>query len=57
VEDRVIVELKALQELREVHTAQLLSYLRLAQRELGLLFNFHEAHLRNGIRRGINSRK
>ena len=55
VEDKVIVELKAIEQLRDVHQAQLLSYLRLAACEVGLLFNFHVPHLREGIRRVINT--
>jgi GxxExxY protein len=57
VENLVVVELKAVEQLREVHEAQLLSYLRLSAREVGLLINFHVPHLREGIRRVINTRK
>lgn len=54
VEDIVILELKCVERLTEVHAAQLLSYLRLSGRPLGLLVNFHVRQLRNGIRRLIN---
>ncbi len=57
VENRVIVELKAIEQLREIHEAQLLSYLRLSRKEVGLLINFHVPHLRDGIRRVINTKK
>ena len=54
VEDTVIVELKAVEALAPIHHAQLLSYLRLASKKLGLLINFHTEHLRDGIARKIN---
>jgi len=53
VEDLVVVELKAVDHLLPVHEAQLLTYLRIAQVWLGLLFNFHAAVLRHGIRRMV----
>lgn len=54
VEDRVIVELKAVEKLLPVHGAQLLSYLRLTDTSLGLLINFNVPLLREGIRRVVN---
>jgi GxxExxY protein len=54
VEDRVIVEVKAVASVLPVHEAQLTSYLHLADRRLGLLINFHAPHLRDGIRRIVN---
>lgn len=57
VENAVVVELKAIARLEDVHEAQLLSYLRLSGRAVGLLFNFHVSHLRDGIRRVINTKK
>ena len=56
VEGVVLLELKAVAQVRDVHLAQLLYYLRLAECPVGLLINFHVAHLREGIRRVINSR-
>jgi GxxExxY protein len=53
----VIVELKAVTRLEEVYEAQLLSYLRLSGCEVGLLINFHVKHLRDGLRRVINTKK
>jgi GxxExxY protein len=54
IDDGVIVELKAVSKLAPIHEAQLLSYLKLSGIHLGLLINFHEQHLRNGIRRLVN---
>jgi len=54
VEDSVIVELKAIEEVLPVHKAQLLSYLRLSKRSLGLLINFNVPHLKDGIHRVVN---
>jgi GxxExxY protein len=51
----VVVELKAVKKLLPVHEAQLLSYLRLGKYPVGLLINFQEAHLRDGIRRFVNN--
>jgi GxxExxY protein len=57
VEDLVIVELKSVEVVQPVHKKQLLTYLRLANKELGLLINFGEALLKKGIHRIINSAK
>lgn len=54
VEDLVIVELKAIEDLQPIHKAQLLSYLRLSKKSLGLLINFNVAHLKEGIHRVVN---
>ena len=54
VEDKVIVELKAVERVEPIHTAQLLSYLKLSGCKLGLLINFNVKVLKNGIRRLIN---
>lgn len=54
VENEVIVELKVVEQLLELHKAQLLSYLRLSNKQVGLLINFNVAHLRHGIRRLVN---
>lgn len=51
VEDKVIVEVKAVDELMPIHQAQLLSYLNLASLRVGLLMNFNERLLKEGIRR------
>ncbi len=54
VEDKVIVEIKSIAEVLPVHQKQLLTYLRLADRRLGLLINFNEALLKDGITRIVN---
>lgn len=54
VDDRVVVELKAIETLLPVHRAQLLSYLRLGGFRLGYLLNFNVAHMRDGIARIVN---
>jgi GxxExxY protein len=54
VEDAVIIEIKAMEQLAPVHHAQLLSYLRLADKRVGLLINFHVRMLKDGIRRIVN---
>jgi GxxExxY protein len=54
VDDRVIVELKAVQALDALHEAQLLSYLKLSGHQAGLLINFNVRLLRYGIRRLVN---
>lgn len=49
VEDQVIVELKAVEQILPVHKAQILSYLRIATKPLGLLINFHVPLIKDGI--------
>lgn len=53
VEDCVVVELKAVEELTDVHLAQVLTYLKLSKCKLGLLVNFNVKFLKNGIKRVI----
>jgi GxxExxY protein len=53
VADAVIVELKAVDELAPVHTSQLLTYMRLAKKQVGLLMNFNVRNMQNGIKRYI----
>ena len=55
VEEKLIVELKSVNELNGLHFAQLLTYLRLSKKRLGLLFNFNEVLLKDGIMRVINN--
>jgi GxxExxY protein len=50
----VIVELKVAEQLLEVHKARSLSYLKLSNKQVGLLINFNVVHLRNSIRRLVN---
>jgi GxxExxY protein len=54
VEGQVIVELKAIETILPIHSAQLLTYLRLSQRRFGLLINFNVPILKDGIKRMIN---
>ena len=56
VNGKVVAELKSIAALGEVHAKQLLTQLRLSGLKLGLLINFGEAHLKNGIKRVINGR-
>jgi GxxExxY protein len=53
VEDKVIIEVKAIDALAPVHEAQLLTYLRMSQIRVGLLMNFHAPRLKDGLRRFI----
>ena len=53
VAELLVVELKAVEELRPIHTAQVLSYLRTGEFQLGLLFNVNVYSLRQGIRRVV----
>jgi len=53
VNDCVIVELKCVEKFAPVHEAQLISYLRLSKKGVGLLINFHVRHLRDGIKRFV----
>ena len=54
VEDRVIIELKAVEKLEPIHEAQILSYLKLSHCEIGLLINFNVKLIKHGIRRFAN---
>jgi GxxExxY protein len=54
VDGEIILELKAAEAISPVHQAQLLSYLKLSGKRVGLLINFHSAHLRDGIKRMMN---
>jgi GxxExxY protein len=53
-EDRIIVEIKAVESLNPLASAQLLTYLKLYNRKIGLLINFNVQHLRDGIKRIAN---
>ncbi len=54
VENKVIVELKVVDQFSPLHEAQLLSYLKLSKKKVGLLINFNVLRLKNGIKRIIN---
>jgi GxxExxY protein len=52
----LIVELKAVEELKSVHEVQLLTYLKLTNKPIGLLVNFNVPYLRDGVKRKINGK-
>lgn len=54
VEEMIILELKSVEQIQPIHEAQLLTYLKLADKWLGLLINFNTPVLKNGIRRIVN---
>ncbi|MFA6505892.1 MAG: GxxExxY protein [Treponemataceae bacterium] len=54
VNDTIILELKAVEKFHPVHQAQLLSYLKLSGKKLGLLLNFNVIHMKDGIKRMVN---
>jgi len=54
VDKKVIIEIKAVEALNDVHLAQILTYLKLSNCKLGLLINFNVALIKNGIRRVVN---
>ena len=55
VENKIIVELKAVESLNEIHIAQTLTYMKLSNCELGLIINFNVTLLKQGIKRLINT--
>ncbi len=57
VEDLVIVELKAIEAINDIHKAQIISYLKLSGKSLGLIINFHVTHLKDGIKRFVEGKK
>jgi len=54
VENKVVVEIKSVEALNDVHLAQILTYLKLSKCKVGLLINFNVSLLKNGIRRVVN---
>ena len=54
IENELIIEVKAIERLEAIHTAQLLTYLRLAEKPLGLLLNFNVQAMRQGMKRVVN---
>jgi GxxExxY protein len=51
VNDLVVVELKSVEEISRIHVAQVLSYMKLSKKQLGLIINFNVLHLKDGIKR------
>ncbi|MCA0398798.1 MAG: GxxExxY protein [Bacteroidetes bacterium] len=56
VEDKLLLEIKSVTQIEAIHRRQIISYLKLGDYKLGLLINFNETLLKNGIHRFINSR-
>ncbi len=54
IENRLVIEVKSVEALNDVHLAQILTYMKLGNFKLGLLINFNVALLKNGIKRVIN---
>ncbi len=57
VEKKVIIEVKSVEQLNDVHLAQILTYLRLSECKLGLLINFNVSFFKNGVKRVVNNLK
>ena len=55
VEDQIVVELKSVEQIQPIHLKQLLTYLRLSEKPLGLLINFNQVMLKDGIHRIANT--
>lgn len=55
VEEKVIIEIKSVEQITNVHPKQLLTYLKVTGMKLGLLINFNESLIKNGIRRIVNN--
>lgn len=55
VENKVVIEIKAVETLNDVHLAQILTYLKLSGCKLGMLINFNVSLIKNGIRRVVNN--
>jgi GxxExxY protein len=55
VENQLVIELKAVETLQPIHSAQLLTYLKMSGKHLGLLINFHSVRLTDGIKRLVHN--
>jgi GxxExxY protein len=55
VEDKVILEIKSVAEIANVHPKQVLTYLKITNMKLGLLINFNESYIKDGIKRVVNN--
>lgn len=55
VENKVVIELKSIEQIAPVHPKQVLTYLKIADKKLGLLINFNEKLIKNGITRIVNN--
>lgn len=54
VENKLIIEIKAVQEINDYHFFQLLNYLRITDIKLGMILNFHSMLFKNGVKRVVN---
>ena len=54
VEDKIVIEVKTVEALKPVHSAQIITYLRMSGKPLGLLINFHTTLLRDGLKRLVH---
>ncbi|MBK6952691.1 MAG: GxxExxY protein [Crocinitomicaceae bacterium] len=54
VENKIVVEIKSIDALNEIHMAQMLTYMRLSNTQVGLLINFNVVKLTNGLKRVVN---
>ncbi|MDP9269230.1 MAG: GxxExxY protein [Acidobacteriota bacterium] len=57
VDDVVVIEIKCVGAINNVHKAQIISYLKLSKHSLGLIVNFHVEHLKDGIKRFVSGNK
>jgi GxxExxY protein len=55
VENEIIIELKAVERIMPIHEAQLLSYLKMLNKRIGLILNFHTSIMKHGIKRIVNN--
>jgi GxxExxY protein len=55
VEGKIVLELKSIENFLPIHEAQLLSYLRLSNKQVGILINFNVIHIKDGIKRMVNN--
>ena len=53
VENKIIIELKSIDKLNDIHLSQIITYMKLSKIKLGLLVNFNERYLKNGIKRVV----
>lgn len=54
IENKLIIEIKAVPEINDYHFFQILNYLRLTELRLGMILNFHSALFKNGVKRVVN---
>jgi GxxExxY protein len=57
VDDLVVLELKCVDSISPIHKAQIISYLKLTGKSLGLILNFHVVHMRHGIKRFVHGKE